>query len=73
MRIKYFPETDTLIIDFKDEPVFESEHLEDLDIVVDYNENNEIIGVEIFNFSKKASKLKELYLPFQGELKKVQI
>ena len=43
MRIKYFPETDTLIINFKDEPVFESEHLEDLDVVVDYNRNNEII------------------------------
>ena len=71
MQIKYFPETDTLIIDFKDEPVVESEHLEDLDIVVDYNKNDEIISIEIFNFSKRAKRINELSFPFQGGLKKV--
>jgi len=72
MQIKYFPETDTLIIDFKDEPIVESEHLEDLDIVVDYNKDDEIISIEIFNFSKRTEKINELSFPFQGGLKKVQ-
>jgi len=63
MRIKYYPETDTLIIDIKEEPIAESEYLEDLDVVIDYNEKNEIVGFEIFNWSRFQKEGRELHLP----------
>ncbi|WP_164930667.1 DUF2283 domain-containing protein [Aquifex aeolicus] len=63
MRIKYFPDTDTLIIDIKEEPIAESEYLEDLGVIIDYNEKNEIVGFEILNWSKFQKEGKELKLP----------
>jgi len=52
MRIKYDPETDTLSIRLKDEPVTESEYIEGKGIVIDYNENDEIVGYEIMGWSR---------------------
>ena len=52
MRIKYDPETDTLSIRLKDEPVAESEYIEGKGIVIDYNENDEIVGYEIMGWSR---------------------
>jgi len=63
MRIRYFPDTDTLIIDLKEEPIAESEHLEDLGVVIDYNEKNEIIGFEILDWSRFQREGKELKIP----------
>jgi len=62
MRIKYIPETDTLLIKLKDEPVAESEYIEGRGIVVDYNEKNEIVGYEIMGWSKIEKSGKELEL-----------
>jgi len=47
MRIKYDPETNTLSIVLKDDPVAESEYIEGKGIVIDYNEKDEIVGYEI--------------------------
>jgi len=63
MRIKYFPDTDTLIVDLKDEPIVESEHLEDLGVIVDYNEKNEIVGFEILDWSRFQKEGRELHIP----------
>jgi len=52
MRIKYDPETDTLSIRLKDEPVAESEYIEGKGIVIDYNEKDEIVGYEIMGWSR---------------------
>ena len=60
MRIKYDPETDTLSIRLKDEPVAESEYIEGEGIVIDYNEKNEIVGYEIMGWSRFQKGGKEL-------------
>ena len=52
MRIKYDPETDTLSIRLKDEPVADSEYIEGKGIVIDYNEKDEIVGYEIMGWSR---------------------
>ena len=52
MRVRYIPETDTLLIDLKDDPVVESEYIEGVGMVIDYNERGEIVGFEIFDWSK---------------------
>ncbi|GAB6064947.1 hypothetical protein JCM9492_00390 [Aquifex pyrophilus] len=62
MRIKYIPETDTLLIKLKDEPVAESEYIEGKGIVVDYNEKNEVVGYEIMGWSKIEKTGQELEL-----------
>jgi len=62
MRIKYIPETDTLLIRLKDDPVAESEYVEGKGIVIDYNEKNEIVGYEIMGWSEFEKTSKELVL-----------
>ncbi len=60
MRIKYDPETDTLSIRLKDEPVAESEYIEGKGIVIDYNEKDEVVGYEIMGWSRFQKAGKEL-------------
>jgi len=62
MRIRYIPETDTLLIKLKDDPVAESEYLEGKGVVIDYNEKNEVVGYEIMGWSKFQKSGKELEL-----------
>jgi len=62
MRIKYDPETDTLSIRLKDEPVAESEYIEGKGIVIDYNEKDEIVGYEIMGWSRFYKLGKEIVL-----------
>ena len=63
MKISYYSETDTFYIELKEVPSIESEELAE-GIVVDYDENGEIIGIEI----ERASERKEVELPFIGKL-----
>ncbi len=60
MRIRYVPETDTLLIDFKEEPVADSEFIEELGVVVDYNKRGEVVGLEILDWKEFQSEGKEL-------------
>jgi uncharacterized protein YuzE len=64
MQIKYSPDVDILVIKLSDKPIYESEHWAEQGIVVDYDENNEIVALEIFDWSKR----KEIDLPFVGKL-----
>ena len=63
MKVFYYPETDTLYIEFKDTPSVESEEIAD-GIVVDYDESGEVIGIEIEHATKKGN----IELPFRGKL-----
>lgn len=56
MRIRYYKDTDALLITFKEEPVYGSEYLEEFDIVVDYNRKDEVVGVEVFDWHRGRSK-----------------
>ncbi len=62
MRVRYVPETDALLIDFKDDPVADSEFIEDLGVVVDYNNKGEVVGLEILDWSEFQKEGKELKL-----------
>jgi uncharacterized protein YuzE len=64
MQIKYSPDVDILVIKLNNKPIYESEHWAEQGIVVDYDENNEIVALEIFDWSKR----KEIDLPFIGKL-----
>ncbi len=63
MRIKYSPDVDILVIELSNRKPVESEHLEDEGIIVDYDENDEIVGLEIFDWSKR----KDVELPIVGK------
>jgi uncharacterized protein YuzE len=62
MRIKYDPETDTLSIRLKDEPVAENEYIEGKEIIIDYNEKDEIVGYEIMGWARFQKEGRELVL-----------
>ena len=53
MRLEYDSQVDILYIRLKDDPIVESEHLEDKGIVLDYNEKDEVVGIEIFDWSER--------------------
>ena len=67
MRIRYIPETDTLLITLKDEPVADSEYLEGKGIVIDYNDKDEVVGYEIMGWSKVQETSMELVLESQDK------
>jgi len=62
MRVRYISETDALLIDLKDDPVVDSEFIEDLGVVVDYNDKGEVVGLEILDWSKFQKEGREIHL-----------
>lgn len=51
MKIIYDPDTDTIDLMFKDEPVAESDEIAP-GIIVDYNHAGKIVSVEVLNASE---------------------
>jgi uncharacterized protein YuzE len=64
MQVTYDPEVDILNLRLKDDKVVESEYLEYENVVIDYNEKDEIVALEIMDWSKRNS----LSLPLVGIL-----
>ena len=60
MKLNYYPETDSLYIDLSEKPSVESKTLSD-GIVLDYDADGNLVGLDIDNASKKVQ-LKELTL-----------
>ncbi len=54
MRITYYPETDSLYIDLSEKPGAESQEVAE-GVVVDYDEDGNIVGIDIDNASRKLS------------------
>jgi uncharacterized protein YuzE len=52
MRLEYFPDTDTLYIQLREGPGADAQEVAD-DIVLDFNEAGEVIGIEIEHASKR--------------------
>ena len=52
MKLKYFKETDSLYIDFSSKASVESIEVSE-GIVIDYDADNNIVGIDIDNASKK--------------------
>jgi len=54
VKLSYFPETDSLYIDLADRPSADSEEIAD-GIVLDYDENGHLVGIDIDNASHKMN------------------
>ena len=52
MKINYHPETDSLYIDFSEKPSVDSDEVRD-GVVLDFDEEGNITGVDIQHASKK--------------------
>ena len=71
MKLKYYPETDSLYIDLSEKPSIDSQKI--AEGVVDFDEDGNIVGIGIDNASRKIA-LKSLTiakLPFEKYEKRV--
>ncbi len=59
LRVKYDRVADALYVRFRDDRIAESEEVEP-GIIVDFNEEGEIVGVEVLWFSRRRIDLKRL-------------
>ncbi len=69
MKLNYYPETDSLYIDLSNESSAQTKEVSP-GILIDYDANGNIVGLDIDNASKKLS-LKELIVskvPFEKEV-----
>ncbi len=60
MKINYYPETDSLYIDLSEKVSSESKEISE-GVVLDYDTDGNLVGIDIDNASKKVQ-LKELSL-----------
>ncbi len=60
MKIDYFPDTDTLYIELRQGPGADAQEVAD-DIVFDFNEAGEVIGIEIEHASQRMD-LRDFHL-----------
>jgi len=58
MKLKYYPDTDSLYIDLSGKPSVDSREISE-GIVLDYDDSGSIVGIDIDNASKKVD-LQEL-------------
>ena len=65
MRLLVDKEADALYLRLDDSKIIESEEVAP-EVVLDYNEKNEVIGVEMLNFSKRTPNLKTTALEFES-------
>ncbi len=64
MKLNVDKSADALYLRLDDSSVVESEEVSP-GVVLDYNESNEVVGVEILNLSKRSSGLNLSTLEFQ--------
>lgn len=54
MRLNVDTQTDALYLRLDDSPIVDSEEVSP-DIVLDYNESNEVVGIEMLRLSQRSS------------------
>ena len=64
MKLNVDKESDALYLRLDDSPVVESEEVSP-GVVLDYNESNEVVGVEMLHLSKRSSNLNLSALEFE--------
>jgi uncharacterized protein YuzE len=65
MKLKVDREADALYFSLDNSPVVESEEVSP-GIIVDYNDQDEIIGIEILHLSKRSPRVKHTLLEFEA-------
>jgi uncharacterized protein YuzE len=53
MKLNYYADTDSLYIDLSEQPSFESREISE-GVVLDYDVNGNLVGIDIDNASKKV-------------------
>jgi uncharacterized protein YuzE len=68
MRLEYFPDTDTLYIQLRDVPGADAHEVAE-DIVLDFGESGEVVGIEIEHASQRMdlSDFQLTSIPTRGE------
>jgi uncharacterized protein YuzE len=56
MKIKVDKKTDALYLRLDESQIIESEELSP-GIILDYNDENEVVGIEILNLSKRSNRI----------------
>jgi len=64
MKLNVDKEADALNLRIDDSPIVESEEVAP-GVVLDYNESNEVVGVEMLHLSKRSSNLNLSALQFE--------
>ena len=64
MKLNVGKEADALYLRRDDSPIVESEEVSP-GVVLDYNESNEVVGVEMLHLSKRSSNLNLSALQFE--------
>ncbi len=64
MKLRLDKQADALYLRLDDSPIVESEEVSP-GVVLDYNEANEVVGVELLNLSKRTSALNLSALHFE--------
>ena len=64
MKLNVDKEADTFYLRLDDSPIVESEEVSP-GVVLDYNESNEVVGVEMLHLSKRSSDLNLSALQFE--------
>ena len=64
MKLNIDKEADALYLRLDDSPIVESEEVSP-GVVLDYNESNEVVGVEMLNLSKRSPNLNLSALQFE--------
>jgi uncharacterized protein YuzE len=68
MKLNYFPDTDSLYIDFAQKPSVESREVSD-GVVLDYDDKGNLVGIDIDHASRKLD-LRELvtsHIPLEAK------
>lgn len=65
MKLHVDKEADALYLRLDDSPIVESEEVSP-GVVLDYNESNEVVGVELLHLSRRTSKLDLSALQFES-------
>jgi len=64
MKLRIDKQADALYLRLDDSPIVESEEVSP-GVVLDYNESNEVVGVEMLRLSKRSSSLNLSALQFE--------
>jgi uncharacterized protein YuzE len=65
MKLKVDRQADALYLRLDDSVIVESEEVSP-GIVLDFNERNQVVGIEMLNLSKRAPKFKTTSLEFEA-------
>ena len=68
MKLKLDEETDTLYLRLDDSAIVESEEVQP-GVVLDFNAENRVVGIEMLNISKRVEREKLLDFHFESNLR----